>query len=189
MKKLTPTQKKIVLSLAWLLPLMVASFAGCDWYAKKIKKINNDNEQKKVMLSLLKTQVDSENRLSSQIKQTVSFDIQLKQAIPAATDLLPITDVIDSLAHKYGITSSISVSGPIASDKTIYASPLYRIDLKADLGNTTIDTFQKFLTELETQTYFFSVDSFSFKSASETGWHDNSSVTLNGHFYAENRVE
>ncbi|NTW22237.1 hypothetical protein HGA34_01675 [Candidatus Falkowbacteria bacterium] len=189
MKNLTPTQKQIIISIAWLLPLMLGSFLVGNVYAKKIKKINNDNEQKKVMLSLLKTQTDSESRLSAQIKMTKNFDAELKEAIPAASNLSPITDAIGSLAQKYGIASSISVSGPQATDKMIHASPLYRMDLKATLSNATVGSFQKLLSDLEGQPYFFSVDSFSFKSASGSGWHDNSSITLIGHFYAENRVE
>jgi hypothetical protein len=189
MNKLSLTQKHILVSLAWLLPLMLACFWLGDSYAKRIKKINNDNEQKKIMLSLLKAQTDSESRLSAQIKLVKNFDSELKEAIPAASNLAPITDAVSSLAQKHGITSSISLSGPQVTDKLIYASPLYRIDFKADLGNATISSFQKFLSELETQPYFFSVDSFAIKSASGNGWHDNSSISLNGHFYAENRVE
>jgi len=189
MKKLTPIQRQLLLSLAWLSPLVIASFLIGNGYAGKIKKINNDNEQKKTMLSLLKAQSDSESRLSTQINQLKNFDAELKEAIPAASNLSPVTDAISSAAQKYGISSSITVSGPQPTDKTLYASPLYRIDLKADLGNATIGNFQKFLTELEALPYFFSVDGFSFKSASGSGWNDNSSIALNGHFYAENRVE
>lgn len=189
MKKLTPTQKQIIISLAWLLPLMLVSVWTGQRYAQKIRKINNDNEQKKIMLSLLKAQSASESRLSAQIKQVKDFDRELKEAIPAASNLAPITEAIHSLAEKYGITSSITVSSPQATDKLIYASPLYRIDLKAELSDATISSFRKFLAELETQPYFFSVDGFALKSASASGWNDNSSISLNGHFYAENRVE